>query len=110
AGGQRMPAAGATTPHASEAGIRIAQTNEVELAYETFGRSGDSPLLLIMGLATQMLGWPDDFCRSLAEAGHYVIRFDNRDVGLSTHLDDAGVVDIAAVLTGDVSSAAYTIS
>jgi methylmalonyl-CoA mutase, N-terminal domain len=99
-----------TRPHPTEPGIWLARTGEIELAYETFGRSGDSPLLLIMGLATQMLGWPDQFCAGLAKAGHYVIRFDNRDVGLSTHLDDAGAVDIAAVLAGDLSSAAYTIS
>jgi methylmalonyl-CoA mutase N-terminal domain/subunit len=99
-----------TRPHPTEPGIWLARAGEIELAYDTFGRSGDSPLLLIMGLATQMLGWPDQFCAGLAQAGHYVIRFDNRDIGLSTHLDDAGGVDISAVLAGDVSSAAYTIS
>jgi pimeloyl-ACP methyl ester carboxylesterase len=63
-----------------------------------------------MGLATQMLGWPDEFCASLADAGHYVIRFDNRDIGLSTHLDDSPPVDLAAVLSGDTSSAPYNLS
>jgi methylmalonyl-CoA mutase N-terminal domain/subunit len=99
-----------TRPHATEPGILVAQSGDIELAYETFGREADPPLLLIMGLATQMLGWPDEFCAGLADTGHYVIRFDNRDIGLSTHLDDAPPVDIAAVLSGDLSSAAYTIS
>jgi methylmalonyl-CoA mutase N-terminal domain/subunit len=99
-----------TRPHPTEPGIWLAQTGEIELAYETFGLESDPPLLLIMGLATQMLGWPDQFCAGLAEAGHYVIRFDNRDIGLSTHLDDVGAIDIAAVMAGDVSSAAYSIS
>lgn len=61
---------------------------DVEIAYETFGDPADPPLLLVMGLGAQMLVWPDDFCRALADAGHHVVRFDNRDVGLSTHLDD----------------------
>lgn len=43
--------------------------------------------LLVRGLATTLLGWPDAFCRKLADAGYYVIRYDNRDVGLSTHLN-----------------------
>ena len=60
----------------------------LDIEYDTFGdRSGD-PLLLIMGLASQMVAWPLDFCRALAAGGHYVVRFDNRDVGLSTKLDE----------------------
>lgn len=62
--------------------------NGLQFAYETFGDPQQPPLLLVMGLGTQMLGWPDGFCRDLADAGFHVIRFDNRDVGLSTHLDD----------------------
>jgi pimeloyl-ACP methyl ester carboxylesterase len=57
-----------------------------------------------------MLGWPDDFCTSLAERGLYVIRFDNRDVGLSTHLHDAPAPDPLAAFAGDLSSASYTLS
>jgi pimeloyl-ACP methyl ester carboxylesterase len=53
---------------------------------EQFGEPSDPPLLLIMGLATQMIGWPDDFCRQLAERGFHVVRFDNRDSGRSTHV------------------------
>lgn len=59
----------------------------ITLCYESFGDASDSPLLLIMGLATQMLGWPDEFCEELAGRGFHVVRFDNRDCGRSTHLD-----------------------
>jgi pimeloyl-ACP methyl ester carboxylesterase len=58
----------------------------VTLCYEEFGQEEDPPILLIMGLATQMLGWPDEFCQRLAERGFRVIRFDNRDCGRSTHM------------------------
>ena len=88
-------------------GIQRAQVGDLEIAYETIGDAGDPPVLLVMGLATQMIGWPDDFCASLAERGHYVVRFDNRDIGLSTHLDHAGAPDIMAVFGGDTSSVAY---
>lgn len=56
------------------------------LCYETFGEETAPPLLLIMGLGMQMLGWPDDFCRQLADRGFYVVRFDNRDAGRSTQI------------------------
>jgi len=58
----------------------------MRLCYETFGRDADPPMLLIMGLGTQMIGWPDDFCGRLAERGFYVVRFDNRDIGHSTKI------------------------
>jgi pimeloyl-ACP methyl ester carboxylesterase len=58
----------------------------ITLCYETFGEASAPPLLLIMGLGTQMLGWPDEFCRQLAEREFYVARFDNRDSGRSTQV------------------------
>ncbi|GIH77954.1 alpha/beta fold hydrolase [Planobispora longispora] len=67
-----------------------APANGIEIAYDTFGSPGDRPLLLIMGLASQLIHWDEEFCRLLAGRGHYVVRFDNRDVGESTHLHDAG--------------------
>jgi pimeloyl-ACP methyl ester carboxylesterase len=82
----------------------------IDLAYETFGARSAPPVLLVMGLGTQMLGWRDDFCAALADRGLHVIRFDNRDVGLSTHLHDAPPADVMAALAGDVSSATYTLS
>ena len=56
----------------------------VTLCYETYGTDDDPPVLLIMGLGTQMIAWPEPFCRELAGRGFYVVRFDNRDVGRST--------------------------
>lgn len=82
----------------------------IDIAYERFGDPAAPPVLLVMGLATQMLGWPDDFCRALVAAGLHVIRFDNRDIGLSTHLRDAPAPDVVAALSGDTSSASYTLS
>jgi pimeloyl-ACP methyl ester carboxylesterase len=99
-----------TRDHPTEAGVRVASVGDIEIAYEALGRESDPPVLLVMGLATQMLGWPDEFCDGLAGEGHYVIRFDNRDVGLSTHLDDAPPIDLAAVIGGDTSSAPYSLS
>ncbi len=58
----------------------------VTLCYETFGDPSDPTALLIMGLGMQMVGWHEDFCRQLAAEGFHVVRFDNRDVGHSTHM------------------------
>ncbi len=91
-------------------GVQRADVGEVELAWEAFGDRGDPPLLLIMGLATQMLGWPDGFCAALADRGWWVVRYDNRDVGLSTHLHDAPLPDLGAAMAGDTSSASYTLA
>ena len=82
----------------------------VDIAFERFGDQQGSPVLLIMGLGTQMLGWPDGFCAALADRGMQVIRFDNRDIGLSTHMTDAPAPDVGAALTGDHSSASYKLS
>ena len=87
-----------------------AQANGIEIAHETFGDPADPPLLLIMGIGSQMIAWPEGLCEELAGRGLYAIRFDNRDVGESTHLHDAGKVNITAVLEGDRSSAPYTLS
>jgi pimeloyl-ACP methyl ester carboxylesterase len=89
--------------------IARVRAGAVELAYETFGSPGDPPVLLVQGLGTQMIGWPDGLCAGLAARGLYVIRFDNRDIGLSTHLHDAPPADVGAALAGDTSSAAYTL-
>jgi pimeloyl-ACP methyl ester carboxylesterase len=67
---------------------KIAQANGIEIAYGTFGAPTGTPVLLIMGLGAQMIAWPDAFCEELAARGDYVIRYDNRDVGESTHLSD----------------------
>jgi pimeloyl-ACP methyl ester carboxylesterase len=64
-----------------------ARANGINLEYETFGDRGAPPIVLIMGLGAQLVLWPDELCAALADAGHYVVRFDNRDVGLSTKLE-----------------------
>jgi pimeloyl-ACP methyl ester carboxylesterase len=58
----------------------------ITLCYERFGSEADPPILLIMGLATQMIAWPDEFCEQLAQRGFHVVRFDNRDIGRSTKI------------------------
>jgi pimeloyl-ACP methyl ester carboxylesterase len=70
-----------------------ANANGIELEYETFGDAAGPPLLLIAGLGAQMLSWDDDFCRLLASRGFHVIRFDNRDVGLSTWMEGEYTLD-----------------
>ena len=86
----------------------IAVSPEVSLAYETFGDPGDPPVLLVMGFGAQLLAWHEDFCRALADRGRYVIRYDNRDCGLSTTFDDHPVdmgEFITAVSSGDLPTA-----
>lgn len=90
--------------------IERAQANGIELAYETFGERSDPPLFLVMGLGAQMIAWPEDFCHELAGRGLFVVRFDNRDVGESQWLDDAGVPDLQACFAGDTSSAPYDLA
>ncbi|MCP5092900.1 MAG: alpha/beta hydrolase, partial [Gammaproteobacteria bacterium] len=65
------------------------QVNGLEIEYDTFGATNADPLLLIMGLGTQMTAWSPEFCNALAGHGHYIVRFDNRDIGLSTKFDGA---------------------
>ena len=90
--------------------IRGAGPPGIDIAYERFGDRDAPPVLLVMGLATQMLGWHEEFCSALVACGLHVVRFDNRDVGLSTHMHDARAPDVMAALSGDSSSASYTLS
>jgi pimeloyl-ACP methyl ester carboxylesterase len=93
---------------ASDSGVVPA--NGIRIAYETFGDRGARPLLMVMGLGSPMLTWHPDLCKLLAGRGFFVIRYDNRDVGRSTHLHDAPEPDVrGALMRGDVSSAAYTL-
>jgi pimeloyl-ACP methyl ester carboxylesterase len=86
-----------------------AHTNGIELEYDTFGSSADPAMLLIMGFRTQMIGWDEDLCAELAARGYYVIRFDNRDVGLSTKIEGRPLPNLAALFLGDHSSVVYTL-
>ena len=85
--------------------------NGIQLEYDTFGRASDRPLLLIMGLGAQMTLWDEEFCEALAARGQHVIRFDNRDVGLSTKFDHEGVPNVVAMMQpgADRSGAPYTL-
>jgi pimeloyl-ACP methyl ester carboxylesterase len=85
-----------------------AQANGIELEYETFGDPTKPALLLVMGLGVQMLGWDERFCRMLADRGFFVIRFDNRDVGLSTHTEGP-VPNVLELMGGNSASASYTL-
>ena len=71
-----------------------AASNGIELEYDTFGSPAGRPLLLIQGLSAQMLLWEEEFCALLADRGHYVVRFDNRDIGLSSKIDAAGTPNV----------------
>jgi pimeloyl-ACP methyl ester carboxylesterase len=68
----------------------VVHVNGVEIAYDAFGDRSDPAVVLVMGLATQRVAWPDELCETLAAAGRLVVRFDNRDVGESTHLHEHG--------------------
>jgi pimeloyl-ACP methyl ester carboxylesterase len=72
--------------------------NGIELAYETFGDASAPPVVLIMGLGTQMIAWPDELCEGLARCRLFVVRFDNRDVGGSTHLTNVPPPRLADIL------------
>src|SRR5436305_14799147 len=69
-----------------DTGVRRVSANGIEIAYETYGDPTHPPVLLVMGLGTQMIAWPEEFCEAIAARGHYGVRLDNRDSGLSTHL------------------------
>jgi pimeloyl-ACP methyl ester carboxylesterase len=80
-----------------------ASANGIQIEYETFGEPSSPPLLLIAGIGGQMIGWDEELCKEWARKGLYVIRFDNRDVGLSTKLKEAGIPDVMAVMTAGMN-------
>lgn len=84
--------------------------SRIEIAYERLGDPQAPPVLLVMGAGAQLIHWPDGLCADLVARGLQVVRFDNRDTGLSTHITDGPAPDLAAALAGDVSSASYTLS
>lgn len=90
-----------------------AEANGIELEYDTFGAADQPALLLVMGLGAQLISWEEGFCQRLADQGFHVIRYDNRDVGLSTKIEGGGEPDLAgamaAVLEGKPVPLAYTL-
>lgn len=85
-----------------------ATANGIELEYEALGDRASAPLLLVSGLGSQLIGWEDGFCEGLVARGFCVIRYDNRDSGLSTKFDDAGPADLSAAVAGN-PRLAYTL-
>jgi pimeloyl-ACP methyl ester carboxylesterase len=87
--------------------------NGIQIEYDTFGNCGDQPLLLITGLALQLIHWDETLCEQLARRGHFVMRFDNRDAGLSTKFAEGGIPDIGqmieARMKGEEIGSPYTI-
>ncbi len=89
-----------------------ARANGIEIEYDLTGDRSAEPLLLIMGLGAQMIAWDDEFVRALADRGHFVIRFDNRDVGLSTKFEGVPVPSPAELMrqTGEPPAVPYRLA
>jgi pimeloyl-ACP methyl ester carboxylesterase len=87
--------------------VPTAHANGIDLEYVTEGDPSDQPLLLVMGLGAQLIAWPQGFVDGLLERGFFVIRYDNRDCGLSTKFE--GLPEITALFAGDTSSAPYRV-
>ena len=87
---------------------------QIELEYDHFGNPTDPALLLIMGFTAQMVAWEEEFCQQIADRGHFVIRFDNRDCGLSTKLhgvpSNSEAVIMAAMMETEMPPVPYTLS
>jgi pimeloyl-ACP methyl ester carboxylesterase len=79
---------------------RLAPANGIELCYQEMGDPDGEPLLLVMGLATQMIAWDEEFCAMLAERGFRVVRFDNRDIGRSTRIRSGGMPNAVDMMIG----------
>jgi pimeloyl-ACP methyl ester carboxylesterase len=86
---------------------RAAVSPGIELEYEVFGDAGAPTLVLVMGFGAQMIFWDTRFCEAIAARGFRVVRFDNRDIGLSTKL--RGTPDFSRAMMGDRSAATYAI-
>jgi pimeloyl-ACP methyl ester carboxylesterase len=93
--------------------VARAKANGIEIEYETSGSKSDPALLLIMGLGAQLTIWPDALFEGLARKGYFVVRYDNRDTGLSTDFGSWGLPDIAdaigKVMTGRKVEAPYLV-
>ncbi|HTE32807.1 MAG TPA: alpha/beta hydrolase, partial [Chryseolinea sp.] len=87
--------------------------NHIKIAYQTFGSLGSPTLILINGTASPLTDYPENFCSQIADRGYFVIRFDNRDVGHSSHLDSLGQPDWKAIIplikTCDKAPLPYTL-
>jgi pimeloyl-ACP methyl ester carboxylesterase len=90
-----------------------ARANGIDIEYESFGREGDPLILLIMGFGAQLIFWPKPLCKGLAAKGFRVVRFDNRDIGKSTHLTGLPAPEpralLAEVMAGRPLDVPYTL-
>ena len=88
--------------------------NGLSLEYETFGGAGNPAVFLIAGLGFQLIDWPVAFCERIATEGFHVIRFDNRDIGLSQKLDEKGIPDLGQIMqqlqNGEAPAVPYHLS
>src|SRR5947209_19289562 len=84
------------------------RANGIEIEYETLGAPKAAPMLLITGLGAQLITWDDGFCEALVNRGFYVIRYDNRDSGLSDKMEAAGPADVMAAYAG-MPNPSYTL-
>ncbi len=98
------------TPRVTASDERFAQVGELELCWQEFGEQGNPPLLMVMGLGAQMILWPDEMCEMIAARGFRVIRFDNRDAGRSTILEDAPTGTVPRALGGEIEPGSYILS
>jgi pimeloyl-ACP methyl ester carboxylesterase len=93
--------------------MATANANGIQIEYETFGDPLSPALLLIIGLGSQLIHWQDEFCQQIADNGYHVIRYDNRDAGLSTKNDELAMPEImekiGALFSGQKVSTPYTI-
>ena len=91
-----------------------AQSNNISIEYDTFGDREQPPILLIMGLGAQMIHWDVEFCKQLADEGFYVVRFDNRDVGLTSKMDGQDAPELTKLvmdlMTGKTPQVPYSLT
>jgi pimeloyl-ACP methyl ester carboxylesterase len=83
---------------------------DIDVAYNTLGKATDPPVVLISGLGAQLIAWDDAFCQELVDRGLFVIRFDNRDTGLSSHVADRPTSDLSAATAGAAPAASYALA
>ncbi len=109
--GATSSASAAGAPFPDEPATRLARANAgIELAWDSFGDPGATPLVLVMGLGAQMIAWDQAFCAQLAAASATrVVRFDNRDIGRSTLLPQLGVPDVQALMVAAMSGQALKV-
>jgi pimeloyl-ACP methyl ester carboxylesterase len=91
-------------------GPKFVTANGIQLCYDAFGNPHNPPLLMVAGLGMQLTDWDEAVCTLLAEQGYWVIRYDNRDVGLSTKFEEAGTPNLLAALQGQPIEAPYLLS